>query len=134
MYKKRNRRLEYKIYNHTPEGDEEKIEISYATMKIVKVKSCDDEDGTVEVTAQFKKQEVTFYVQTINGVFREDLGCLVSTMEYGDNLDWLYDYDIVKIVVIAEGYSQSQYKKKKQEKKNQKPINLGGFLKFNKRI
>ena len=82
-------------------------------MKIENIEFADFcEDGTtVSVTAvdDLCKSE-TFYIQTVDGEFRRDLGCWIFTDKDGDDivLEYYPRFDYSEIIAQAEKFIQSQ--------------------------
>ncbi len=66
----------------------------------------DKDDGT---TVAVTVNNETFYVQTVDGVYRGDLGCWITTDTSDGEIDYddYTDFDIDDIVKTAEKYIQS---------------------------
>lgn len=80
------------------------------TMKIINVDFTDFDDTTVEVTAEAKNKRETFYVQTVDGEFRSDLGCWIITRDCGEDINYsdYEEFDIKTIIKVAENFLENE--------------------------
>ncbi len=79
-------------------------------MKITNVELADFdddyEDDTVAVTVETAEAERTFYVQTVDEEHRTDLGCWITTSDYGGDVSYddYPDVDFQAVINAAELY------------------------------
>lgn len=78
-------------------------------MIITNIEMWDFDETTVEITAVANDNKETFYVQTVDGVHRGDLGCWITTFSSDGDIDSedYPDFDIEEIIKEAEEFIQS---------------------------
>ena len=75
----------------------------------VKFADFDDEGTTVSVAVTSHGKTETFHIQTVDGEYRESLGCWIFTDDDGEDLDQddYPDFDFIEIIREAEALAES---------------------------
>ncbi|MFW5872131.1 MAG: hypothetical protein ACOCUT_03405 [bacterium] len=84
-------------------------------IKKIEISNFDDEGTTVSVTVVNNDKEETFYVQTVDGEFRSDLGCWILTDFSGGDIDYddYPNFNFPEIIKKAEKFIQEQVQEEK---------------------
>lgn len=86
-----------------------------SSQKITEIDFADfcEDNSTIAVTVESNKDKETFYVQTVDGEFRSDLGCwVIAENSSGEDVDEddYPNFDIADIVREAECFIQDEIK------------------------